>query len=524
MRWLAALLVLLLAVPAALVLPAAAQGDGAAPAPASAATPGTTVVTANTTWTGRVDVPGDLIVRGATLTLSGATLRVGGRIEVETGAHLDMHPSGANATDVGPLDGAAPDETHGLWVVVNGTLSSSGTPATELHGFRGTGLNNLYFAGGGVQVRGRAALADVHLADGNGTLTVWQGGAATLERAHVERMGFLALGALGHLTLRNSTVEGSAFGLMGHSPCVDDVEGTRIVAEPGGEPIQANACAVTVRHTHLEGGANGMYLAGSADATLQDVDILGYTQNGISTLMLPDPAHPTAIAQPVLRLEGVRLRPSNATKAANANGLSLDGTQATIANSTVAGNRIGILAKDQSLLRLSASAIVDNRAVGVLGQDVRIGGDLLAGNRFDGDAVPVDVAIAVQAVVLDAYGRPLPGVGLRVYGPDATTPVVQVVQANATAVQARLFAFDDKGGVPRFLGPFTYDVARPGAAPVHGTLDLANPTIRLYADTPATTVSTGPLAWLPGLMAGLGVVLVIAAFLPWRRLRRALRL
>jgi len=487
--------------------------------PLAPADPGDVVVAQDTAWTGLHVVAHDLVVRAnATLRLEGATVRVGDRILVERGARLEMHPANGTATDIGPVDTAKPDEAHGFWIQVNGTAVSSGTPATEVHGLRGSGLNNLFFPGGGLRVAGQADLADLHLSASNATLLVMPGGRAVLERGHVEAAGFLSVGTHGNLSVRNSTLEGSPYGVMGRSPCSQEVLSTRIVALT--QALQDNSCPLHARDDDLTAGVTAMYLSGGVVADLAGLRVQGYTQTGLFAQMLPDEANPRAMANPRITLDGASFHPA-ALGAANSVGLQASGATVDVRNVTVAGHRIGILAKDESLLRLTGSAILDNRAVGVLGQDVRVAGDLLAGNRFDGNGAAVDVVVAVQAAFVDDYGRALAGTGLRILGPDGKTVAQAGPSEGVAPLQAHFFLYNYTGGAPRFGGPYTYELDHVGIATARGPVDLASPLIQVTAtpDRPGG-------AWaglLPGFIGIVGAALIVAAFVPWRRLRRGLR-
>ncbi|MEA3204253.1 MAG: hypothetical protein QOI63_1933, partial [Thermoplasmata archaeon] len=213
---------------ACLTLPGDGAGQGgAAPAPSA-----TLTVAKDTTWTHQdLSVAQDLeVLPPATLRLEGTHLRLGGRLEVRAGARLELAPRDGQATDIGPLDDAPATDTHGPWLWVNGTLAAAGLPRTNIHGLRGTGLNNLYFPGGGLLLAGHADLADVDLHDGNATLVVAPSGSARIRDSSLERMGYMGLGVLGQAALDNVTFRGSGSGLVGFQTCAIEARRIRIDA------------------------------------------------------------------------------------------------------------------------------------------------------------------------------------------------------------------------------------------------------------------------------------------------------
>ncbi|MHB8632839.1 MAG: right-handed parallel beta-helix repeat-containing protein [Thermoplasmatota archaeon] len=458
---------------------------------AFAGSPADVIVSSTQTWGSERHVVHDLVVAApATLTLAGTQLVVADQIVVEKGARLVLEP-GSQPSDVGPLATGAPDETTGFWMQVNGTLESHGLPATHIHGLRGTGLNNLYFPGGGIQVRGTANLTDVLLEDGNGTLEVNQGGTARLDDATVRNMGFLGLGALGPLEIRHSTVSGSEFGLMGKTVCDFTVEDSTISARSG-EPIMDNGCPLTVARSVLEGGSsNGIYAAGLAHVNLTDVHLSGYGVNGLMAEALMGDV-------PQLHLDRVTLDGGNDNSTSRM-GIRLQGATADVQDSDIRGNFVGIGTGPGSLLSMANTSVVRSQGVGVLVMAGRVAGDLLAHNHFgsaatrDGDTVPLMVHVHVPARLTGPYGAPLPRVTLKVFGASDPKPLAWTnsTDVNGTAATDFLAYVDGANGTVRYLGPFTYELDQASLAlPLTGPLDIANPVIDVRA--PGTIGSPGP--------------------------------
>ncbi|MEA3189837.1 MAG: hypothetical protein QOD77_419 [Thermoplasmata archaeon] len=500
------------------------------PSPSSTGQPAAddVVVAEDQTWTAVArTIPHDLLVQApATLRLEGVELTVGHRILVEAGARLELGPSGNAATRLTALDETI-DETHGFWIEANGTIVSSGEPRTEISRMRGSGLNNLYFPGGGLRVAGRAELADIHLYNSNGTLIAAQGGSVLLERAEVANMGFMSLGALGPMEIRDSSLADSHFGIMGRTLCDFVVERTSIHAIT--EAVMVNSCPVQVHDSDLSAGSIGVYVAGSGVANLDDVRITGYKQDGVHGKFLPNEVNPQVMDYPRINAKGLRLEPAAVPATEETHGVYLMGTIADIRDSVITGHRQGIFGKDNSLLAASNNTFVRNRANAIFLYDSRFAGDLMD-NDYGGimarnpNGMPILAQVPVRAVVTGADGLPMPGVLLRVYAPGNSTPIAQMGGYNVTYAKTMLTTHSlSLDLTPTFLGPFTYEVSHPSLSePVRGDLDLSNPGIVV----PASTAGSGAIDWssLPLLILfGLGILLVLLGMLPKRFLRLPFR-
>lgn len=499
---------------AAAALPATTGQQGASP--------DDVLVTQDTTWTLETKtIPHDLVVQApATLRLEGVQLTVGDHIDVQAGARLELGPSGDTPTRITALD-ATVDETHGFWMQVNGTLTSSGTPRTELSRTRGSGLNNLYFTGGGIQVVGRAELADFYLHDGNGTLIADQGGSILLERAELADLGFLGLGALGPITIRDSHLHGSDFALMGKTLCDFRIEGSRIEGKT--EAVMVNGCPANATDSSLQAGVIGVYASGGAKVDLRNVDVGGYRQDGIYGKLLPNERNPDLMEYPRINVDGVRLAPSAEAKDQETHGFFLMGSLADIRNATVTGHRQGIVAKDNSLVAVQGSSFVRNRNNAIVVTNARISGDLL-GNDFGGlskgnlNGVPILSKVPVRAVVTGEDGQVAKGTVLRIFAAGNSTPIAQAGGPNATYAKTDVLTHSVNMDLqPTFLGPFTYEVTSPLLSePVRGQLDLSDPAIVVPAGSGGAIDWT---SWPIALLMGLGIVLVLLGMLPKRFLR-----
>ncbi len=477
--------------------------------------PGDQVVSQDTTWSGLdVTVPSTLVVQApATLRLQGTSLRIGERIVVEEGARLELGPLGDRPTDIGPLDAGAPSDSTGFWMVVNGTLATSGTPATRLHGIRGTGLDNLYFATGGIQVAGRADLRDAHLYDGNASLVAHPTSVVALERTTIEDMGFLGIAARGRVLVANSTLRGSVNGIMGIPPCSLTVADSLIEASLNG--ISDNSCPLQMRRTQMVGAINGLYLSGGGTADLQDVVFTDYTQHGIFARGFQGTAgtaqSPTLVASRIL------LDPQGHQNVTY-DGLTLQNAAATLRDSTIRGNTgSGILHKDLSTLAMENVTVIRNGLMGLFSNGAHVAGDLLAGNDFGVGTVdanfgsPILVNILARGLVLDESGQALHGSTLTIFGKDSKELSTSPSGNDRTVVETAFTAYAyDAQGNPTYLGPFTYSLSNPKmGTPQTGVLDLLHPA--MYAQASPSIFSWGSLMGV-GLAAFAGALILAGVF------------
>lgn len=474
-----------------------------------------THITSDTTWTGTHVVDVLHIAAPATLTLRGVQLSVGQRIVVDSGASLVAGPADSTPTRILPRWTGAATTANGFWMAVNGTLTTSGVPATEISGVRGSGLNSMYFAGGGIHVRGDASLADLWLHDGAGPLAVDQGGRILLDHVRIDRMGFLAVGVLGPLQMRNSTITGSDYALMGKTVCDFDIAASRLQATSG-EPIMDNGCPLRLRDSLLEGGAaNGLYVAGAANATLRNVTLRGFGANGITALRLGSgPQAP----RPRLSLDGVTIDGASAAPPLAAGqrrlGLQLEGGEATLRATRVAGNSVGVAATNGALLDAQDSVFEDNLLAGVAAQGARLKGDVLGPNRFVGNGVPVAVQTQARVVVLGPDGGARPHVHLEVFAANGSR-LLDVDGGTAGFAQGSFLPYavgPDRSA--SFSGPFHYRVSEAGLGTREGALDLASPSLVL-ADTHVPASSGSRMDWTAlAVVAGVACLLLAGR---WRR-------
>lgn len=455
---------------------------------------GELIVTANETWAGEDRTVYDLVVRApATLRLEGTDLRVGNRIVIEEGATLELGPLGDRPTGIGALAEGPPSKTTGFWMIVNGTLRASGTPATTIHGIRGDGLADMYGLTGGIHVGGQAILSDVHIHDGNSTLITRPEGSIVLSRVVIERMGFMGIGLYGSLSMDNSTVGGSVNGIMGTEGCEMQVRDSRIEATVYG--LSDKSCPLLLERTAIVGALNGLFLSGTANATVTDTTITEYTQHGIFAKGKPDNVNQLRTR---LTARGVLLDPLG-RQAGSFDGLTLQGADAQLVDSTIQGNTgAGIRESDFSTLDLENVSVVRN-GVGLVALGAEVDADLLETNNFGEPGSPeaneqgqIEATIAAFAFVMGHDNHTLPGGRLKVFGIE---PTAALLDTNTTDSSGRILGTFPAymrivTGHSVFLGPFTYEVSHPLLdEPLRGDLDLARPLA--IAHVPDDAVAEG---------------------------------
>jgi hypothetical protein len=509
----------------ALLAPALPAGAQQAPAGT-----GDVTITQDTTWSGETHtILHDLVVRApATLRLLGTHVLVGDRILVERNATLEMHPLAEQATEVSSLPGSGLDETHGAWMQVNGTFLASGTPRTDIHGLRGSGLNNLFFTGGGIQVSGRADVVDLHLHDSNGTLVAAAGGSVTLRDAVVDHMGFMGLGALGDLRTSNLRLTDTSYGIMSHSPCTLDVQAATIVVP--GNAILDNSCPLAVADSDLQGTVAGLFLSGSASVNATRLHIHNYSGNGVSMQAFPDDVHKGQILTPelTLRKSHVEALPGlNITQAVQ--GIDMSGGRLHLYDTVVEGNQNGIQTKEDAYLDLANATLQRNKIVGILCNGCRFDRDLLLGNHFgsaaDGTAniLPVVARMVLRGIVYDEFNRALPGTTVKVFAAsDSSKPIGSGgAPFNATVAQAlySAYALDPGSKQMVYAGPFTYELDSPHLAqPKRGTLGASQ--VYVTAQSSGAAAGGGSGMALPSLLLfGAGALMVLVGLF-WRPLTR----
>lgn len=494
------LAIVCLALVAALLVASAGAAPGDPDASGQETRPAGWVVGEDTTWRGEHRIPGNLTVTDdAVLTLEGADVQVGGRVQVDAGSTLRMGPGGDEPARLGPLDAE-----QDFWLQVDGRLETGGTPRSVIEGLSGDGLASVFDVPGGLKVNGSALLEDAVVRDGTAGIIVAETAHVTLRRAEVADLYLMGVAALGTLQVEDSWFYGNTIPISGRGgACSVTVEGSML--EPWAGALHMVGCPATVSDSRIRGGGGALATSGGSEHRFTNTTVEGYRDvafqgDGHSRIVLRDvtidpavgevpadprmdrrPRHAVHLAFPghELVMDGVRIRAGHAEDAVRADAPStLDLRDATIHGSGGYG------------LRAHRPVIVGDLA----------GVDFGTANA-DG---PVRITESVDAAVLSASGAPMAGARIEVLAGDSEEPVATAEAGDSGWMQVALetHRMQVDGGVAR-IEDFRYRITHGelGRA-AEGGFDPAagKPIVVEFAQgaAPAPSGGTGPPVWVAG--------------------------
>lgn len=445
-------------------------------------------ITQDTTWTLEDrTIPGQLVVaEGATLTLEGTTLRISDQLRVEKGARLVLHPSAGRPTVIQYAGQGPITHTNGYWILINGSMESSGTPPADISGLRGDGLNALHIPVDGLQVAGTATLEDLVIHDSNASLHIPDGGSAVVRRATFRDVGFTAIGVKGRLDIADSTLE-SVNGIFAHKTC--DITATRLTIRTLADNIMVNGCPMSLSDSTLHGAGNSLSISGEATFAMSNTTALGYTRHGVWAREYPGD---NGTLRPTLTFEDCVFDAfGNGARGAPSTGVSLRGiNSASLENVTIRGNTgNGIQHQQGGPLDVRNSTITGNGFFGLFAMMSSLGGEPMHGNGNDfGNATTANAKGAVyqrvdiKAGVVDEDGKAYPGTAVTIFNAGGT--VLAIPPANTTIAMLQIDTYKlVSPQLSEFQGPFTYELAHPMLGkPVGGDLDISPMAVYLVGE------------------------------------------
>lgn len=447
-------------------------------------------------------VSGDILIRsGATLRVLGSELGVGGKIEVERNASLEIGSADGRATHLYPLN-----KSRGFWIEVMGTIRSGGLPPALIEGFSGDGLTTAIVADGGLQVHGFGLLENFTVRNGTAGITVQRTGHLIMRHGVVQQLGFVGVSGHGPLEVENVTIWGHAIGLTGRHTCNIAIKSSLISSF--GDNVLVNSCPINVDSTVLLGGGASFTANGNAAVNITRSEFRDYRVSGLTVAPLPDETG--RVRRPWLRVSDAKFVGAVGAKW----GLELASASSDLRRLTVQGHAENGIKMYGGSLFLVDSSFENNGGYGVRVED---GEFAQHGNSFGSveesttnGLGPVSSLYQFSAQAVAPNGTSVPGLSVEVFD-RAMRPIFELAEEVNESI---IVSFESYGttanGSPEYLGPFTFRATHRGRQnAMEG--EIPGPTYDLYVDLDFPDKDTSVTGWVILVLFAATVSLIVYA-------------